>query len=101
LICRVIQESPAVVTVEEAALQAGFGSAVLEAANDAGLNTSHVRRLGIPDQFVEHAERDELLADLGLTPEGISEVCRAMVPHAVPGSVRPLSGNLSVARRHA
>lgn len=101
LICRVIQESPAVVTVEEAALQAGFGSAVLEAANDAGLNTSHVRRLGIPDQFVEHAERDELLADLGLTPEGISEVCRAMVPHAVPGSVRPLSRNLSVARRRA
>jgi 1-deoxy-D-xylulose-5-phosphate synthase len=101
LICRVIQESPVVVTVEEAALQAGFGSAVLEAANDAGLNTSHVRRLGIPDQFVEHAEREELLADLGLTPEGISEVCRAMVGKAGPDGIRPLSRNLSVARHHA
>ena len=61
-------------TVEEGTLEGGFGSAVLEAANAAGLDTRHVIRLGIPDRFIEHAERGELLADLGLDVNGI---CRA------------------------
>lgn len=74
-----IEESPLVITVEEGTLMGGFGSAVLEAANDAGLDTSRVRRLGIPDHYVEHGERDELLADLGLDTKGIAEVCRQMV----------------------
>ena len=65
-----------VVTVEEAALTGGFGSAVLEAASDAGLDTSAIHRLGIPDQFVEHGDRDELLADLGLDADGFARVCR-------------------------
>ncbi|MBI84591.1 MAG: 1-deoxy-D-xylulose-5-phosphate synthase [Planctomycetaceae bacterium] len=71
-----IRECPFVVTVEEAALSGGFGSAVLEAAVDAGLDASHVRRLGIPDKFIEHGERSELLADLGLDAAGIAHVCR-------------------------
>ena len=71
-----IEESPVVVTVEEGVLQGGFGSAVLEAANDASLNTSHIKRLGIPDRFVEHAERGEQLADLGLDVQGIARACR-------------------------
>jgi 1-deoxy-D-xylulose-5-phosphate synthase len=45
---------------------------VLEAANDAGLGTAHVRRLGLPDRFVLHAERDEQLAEVGLDVEGIT-----------------------------
>src|SRR5690606_10691661 len=58
-IAKAIEECGFVLTVEEGCLPGGFGSAVLEAANDAGLNTSHVRRLGLPDHFVLHAERDE------------------------------------------
>jgi 1-deoxy-D-xylulose-5-phosphate synthase len=77
-ILRAVGRSPFVITVEEASLMGGFGSAVLEAATDAGLNTSHIRRLGIPDRFIEHAERNELLADLGLDPEGIALACRQM-----------------------
>src|SRR5437773_10688542 len=46
IVLRCIRECGFVVTVEEAALMGGFGSAVLEAATDAGLDTSHVRRLG-------------------------------------------------------
>lgn len=75
-ILRAVEASPLVVTVEEAALAGGFGSAVLEAAADAGLETRHVRRLGIPDQFIEHGERGELLADLGLDAEGIARAVR-------------------------
>jgi len=69
---------PFVVTVEEAALACGFGSAVLEAAVAAGLDTRSVKRLGIPDSYIEHGERDELLADLGLDADGIATACRQM-----------------------
>ena len=77
-ILRAVRDCGFVVTVEDAALAGGFGSAVLEAAADAGLNTSRVCRLGIPDEFIEHAERSELLADLGLDAAGIVEACRNM-----------------------
>ena len=69
------------VTVEEAALAGGFGSAVLEAAADSGVETAHIRRLGIPDRFIEHAERGELLADLGLDPAGIARACRELASY--------------------
>jgi len=64
------------VTVEEGALEGGFGSAVLEAANAAGLDTRNVIRRGIPDRFIEHAERAELLADLGLDSNGLVGLVR-------------------------
>jgi 1-deoxy-D-xylulose-5-phosphate synthase len=73
---RAIEEMPFVVTVEEGTLEGGFGSAVLEAANSAGLDTSHVLRLGLPDRFIEHAERGELLADLGLDVNGLCATVR-------------------------
>jgi 1-deoxy-D-xylulose-5-phosphate synthase len=76
VVLRAVRDCGFVITVEEAALMGGFGSAVLEAAADGGLNTSHIRRLGIPDQFIEHGERGELLADLGLDAMGIAAVCR-------------------------
>ncbi len=76
IVLRAVRECGFVVTVEESSLMGGFGSAVLEAAADAGLNTSHIRRLGIPDRFIEHGERGELLADLGLDASGIAAACR-------------------------
>src|SRR3954470_3162165 len=69
---KAIEECGFVLTVEEGCLPGGFGSAVLEAANDAGLNTTHVRRLGLPDRFVLHAEREEQLAEVGLDVEGLT-----------------------------
>jgi 1-deoxy-D-xylulose-5-phosphate synthase len=69
-----VDRMPFVVTVEEGTLQGGFGSAVLEACNAERVDTRSVIRLGIPDRFIEHAERAELLADLGLDVEGL---CRA------------------------
>ena len=78
VILRAIEECDFVVTVEEAALAGGFGSAVVEAAADAGVDASRVRRLGIPDHYVEHGERDELLADLGLDASSIEAICREL-----------------------
>jgi 1-deoxy-D-xylulose-5-phosphate synthase len=73
---KAVEDLPLVVTVEEGTLQGGFGSAVLEAANAAGLDTRNIVRLGIPDRFIEHAERAELLADLGLDVNGICATVR-------------------------
>jgi 1-deoxy-D-xylulose-5-phosphate synthase len=73
---RAVEELPLVVTVEEGTLEGGFGSALLEAANAAGLDTRHIVRLGLPDRFVEHAERNELFADLGLDVNGICRTIR-------------------------
>jgi 1-deoxy-D-xylulose-5-phosphate synthase len=73
-----IEAAPWVVTVEENALPTGFGSAVLEAVNDARLSCGPIVRLGLPDRFVEHGERAELLADLGLDAAGIAKACRSL-----------------------
>jgi 1-deoxy-D-xylulose-5-phosphate synthase len=75
-ILRAVTDCPIVITVEEGVLMGGFGSAVLEAAADAGLDTGHIHRLGVPDHFVEHGGRSELLADLGLDAAGIVRACR-------------------------
>jgi 1-deoxy-D-xylulose-5-phosphate synthase len=73
-----IRDLPWVVTMEEASLMGGFGSAVLEAAADAGVDAGRVRRLGIPDHYVEHGERDELLADLSMDVPGIVATCQRL-----------------------
>jgi len=83
VILRAIRECRFVVTVEEAALAGGFGSAVVEAAADAGVDASRVRRLGISDHYVEHGERDELLADLGLDVAGMVASCRELAGASV------------------
>lgn len=73
---RAVEQLPLVVTVEENTLVGGFGSALLEAANEAGLDCSRIVRLGIPDRFIEHGERGELLAELGLDVAGICRTVR-------------------------
>jgi 1-deoxy-D-xylulose-5-phosphate synthase len=60
------------VTVEEAALAGGFGTAVLEALERNEVSDVEVRRLGIPDEFIPHGPRELLLRDVGLTPELIA-----------------------------
>ena len=73
---RAIQKTGFVVTVEEGMLMGGYGSAVLEAANEMKLDTNSIYRLGIPDTFVEHGSRPELLAELKIDPDGIAATCR-------------------------
>ncbi len=60
------------ITVEDNALAGGFGSAVLEYLNTAGI-AAEVLRLGIPDAYVEQGKPEELYEDLGLTAEKIAD----------------------------
>jgi 1-deoxy-D-xylulose-5-phosphate synthase len=60
-----------IVTVEESVLAGGFGSAVGERLADDGIVVPHLR-LGVPNEFVLHGKRDELLKQVGLDAESIA-----------------------------
>ncbi|MFQ5845496.1 MAG: 1-deoxy-D-xylulose-5-phosphate synthase, partial [Planctomycetota bacterium] len=64
-----------VVTVEDPALLAGFGAAVAECLVDSGRVGFRLHRLGLPDRFVEHGDREALLDRYGLSPVRIFESC--------------------------
>jgi 1-deoxy-D-xylulose-5-phosphate synthase len=59
-----------IITVEDGVLNGGFGSAVLEFMADNGYQVE-IKRLGIPDAFVEHGTPEELYSQLGLDSQGI------------------------------
>jgi len=61
-----------VVTVEEGTLSGGFGSAILELLADAK-RTNPVLRIGLPDKFIEHGKRDQILDLFGLNSNGIND----------------------------
>ncbi|WP_225726710.1 MULTISPECIES: 1-deoxy-D-xylulose-5-phosphate synthase [unclassified Nocardia] len=60
-----------VVTLEDGGLHGGIGSTVSARLRAAGLDVP-TRDLGVPQQFLDHASRGEVHADLGLTAEGIA-----------------------------
>ena len=60
-----------VITVEDGVLMGGFGSAILEMFADNGLAGVQVKRLGIPDQFIEHGDVKTLYEHCGLDVDAI------------------------------
>jgi 1-deoxy-D-xylulose-5-phosphate synthase len=66
-----------IITVEENALQGGFGSAVLEMLQDNGAFLVKVKRLGIPDQYVEQGPQAQLRKDVGIDADGITAAAQA------------------------
>jgi 1-deoxy-D-xylulose-5-phosphate synthase len=61
-----------IVTVEEAYLAGGFGSAVIELLEENGLQDQvRVVRMGVPDRIVTHGDPQLLLAKYGLDSDGI------------------------------
>lgn len=56
-----------IVTLEDGCVKGGFGSAVLEFANEKNYHQAIIRILGIPDKFIEHGSNDELFKSLHLS----------------------------------
>ncbi|WP_301108275.1 1-deoxy-D-xylulose-5-phosphate synthase [Sporosarcina sp.] len=63
-----------IITIEEAVLAGGFGSAVLEYAEQVSHTSTIIERIGIPDEFIEHGNVDELLVEIHMTPDHVAEV---------------------------
>ena len=72
LILGVARRTGRLMTVEENALQGGFGSAVLELLYDNNLQDVKVRRIGLPDHFIEQGSQAQLRKDVGIDAEGIA-----------------------------
>ena len=82
LIVSLAQKIPRIITAEENVLHAGFGSAVLECLMDAGVTGIQVKRIGIPDTFVEHGKSELLRAKFGIDPDAIVKAARTLAGQA-------------------
>lgn len=79
LITDLARKYGSLVTLEENALQGGFGTAVLELLSEADLNSVRVLRIGYPDLPIPQGEQHELRAMLGLDPAGIAASVRSFL----------------------
>jgi 1-deoxy-D-xylulose-5-phosphate synthase len=73
-----------VLIVEENTLQGGFGSGILEFFADQGLSNIVIKRLGIPDTFVEHGPQDLLREQCGIDRNKIIEETRKLCSYHGP-----------------
>ncbi len=66
------------ITIEENALAGGFGSAVLECLADEGVTDVRVKRVGLPDRFIEQGSQDVLRKEVGLDASSVVEAAKEM-----------------------
>ncbi|MGF1425912.1 1-deoxy-D-xylulose-5-phosphate synthase [Kitasatospora sp. LaBMicrA B282] len=72
-----------VVTVEDNGRVGGVGAAIAQALRDADVDTP-LRDLGIPQEFLQHAGRGEIMEETGLTGTGIAAQTAAFAKHLLP-----------------
>jgi 1-deoxy-D-xylulose-5-phosphate synthase len=73
LMTRLATDHELLVTVEEGVLAGGFGSAVWEELNDAGVDLPKIVRVGMPDRYVTHGKPALLHREVGFTGKAIAE----------------------------
>ena len=83
LILDVTNRTKKIVIVEENVLSGGFGTAVLELLEKAGVSDVRVKQLGIPDEFVTHGKQDFLRSLYHLDAQGIARECVDFLAHPI------------------
>ena len=73
LICQAANRIRRIITVEENVLSGGFGATVLELLEKSGISDVKVKRLGIPDEFVEHGNQSFLRSLYHLDAQSIAK----------------------------
>jgi len=73
LITDIASRTKRIITVEENALNGGFGSSVTGLLRESGMGDIQIRSLGIPDEFVEQGSQTELRARYSLDAKGIKQ----------------------------
>lgn len=79
MLVELFEKQMPILTIEEAVLQGGFGSSVLEFAQENRYFNAIIDRMGIPDQFIEHGNVDELLKEIDLTTEATIRIVKELV----------------------
>ncbi|MWV49948.1 1-deoxy-D-xylulose-5-phosphate synthase [Rathayibacter sp. VKM Ac-2803] len=77
------------VSIEDGVRVGGIGTRIRQDLREAGVDTA-VTELGLPDQFLDHAKREEILEDVGLTPQHIARDVVAQVLGSKIPVARPL-----------
>jgi 1-deoxy-D-xylulose-5-phosphate synthase len=88
LLCDWAKRIGRVLTVEENVLQGGFGSSVLELFQERGLISIQMKRLGIPDVFVEHGPQALLREKYGIDENGIFKGVKELLGEECSGSLQ-------------
>jgi 1-deoxy-D-xylulose-5-phosphate synthase len=81
-----------VVSIEDGVRVAGIGTRIRQDLRDAGVDTA-VNELGLPDEFIDHATREEIFEAAGLTPQKIARDLVAQVLGSKIPVARPLPGD--------
>ena len=71
-----------IITVEDGVLAGGFGSAVLEFMSDHNYH-ANIKRLGVPDAFIDHGSTAELYKECGYDANSIYTAIKSMVKSMV------------------
>ncbi len=79
LIIGLAEKGIPILTVEENVLAGGFGGGVLELLIRNGIEKARVMNAGIPDRFIEHGSRSELLQDIGLDADSITATAEELL----------------------
>ncbi len=79
LLRKIIGANIPIITIEDHILAGGFGSAVLEACNEARIPTHGIKRLGLPMKWIKQASRSAQLAEIGLDAESIAHAIRQVL----------------------
>ena len=74
LLHSIFQKYDKIITIEDGTIIGGFGSAVLEFAQQYNYQNKTIKRLGIPDNFVEHGKTSELMSSIGLDVMNIKKI---------------------------
>ena len=94
MLARVFAQGTPVITVEDHSIVNGFGTAIIEHAQEKRYDARLVTRLGLPDRFVKHASRSEQMKEVGLDAAGIARSVRSaieearQIPQEAPASKR-------------
>lgn len=70
LLEKILNKYESIITIEDGVITGGFGSTILEFMSENGYQNK-LRRLGVPNQFIEHGTRDELYKLVGIDVKGI------------------------------
>ena len=70
LLHKIFKKYDEIITIEDGALQGGFGSSILEFASDNNYK-NNISRLGIKDEFIHHGTQDELWKECGIDTDAI------------------------------
>jgi 1-deoxy-D-xylulose-5-phosphate synthase len=91
-----------VITVEDHSIEGGFGTCVLDACNEAGLDARLVSRMALPDRWIYQGERRDQLIEAGIDPASIARRVRDVVEtSAGPSAAHRSASNADSAPRVA